>query len=252
MGRNIKLIIQYDGTRYNGWQKRPGDDKTIQFKFENLFSKMFGEDIEVIGSGRTDKGVHALMQTANFHVPEKAVFFTCGEMLEYINSHLPKDIAVISVTEADDRFHARFDCKSKTYLYRMDTRLVQDVFQSRFRAHIRPELDIKEMKGAINYFVGKHDFTAFTSNKIKNKNNIREIFSADILTYPENKGFIDIEYTGDGFLYKMARIMSGTLIEIGRHKRKADDIPAIFEGRERAMAGYTAPAEGLVLKNVEY
>ena len=250
--RNIKLVIQYDGTRYNGWQRKPGDDKTIQYKLENVISRMLGEEVLVIGSGRTDKGVHALMQVANFHSSKKATFFTCDEMLDYINSHLPQDIAVISLTEADSDFHARFNCKSKTYLYRIDNRPVQDVFQNKFRTHIRPDLDIREMKKAIKYFVGKNDFTAFTSNKIKNKNNVREIFSVEIITHTGNNGFIDIEYIGNGFLYNMARIMTGTLLEIGLHKRKTSDIPAIFEGGERAMAGYTAPPEGLVLTNIEY
>ena len=250
MQRNIKLTIQYDGTRYHGWQKLPGDDKTIQYKFENVISRMLGARVEIIGAGRTDKGVHALMQVANFYEPKGAIYFTCEEMTEYINAHLPEDIAVIKVEEADERFHARYNAVSKTYIYRVDNRKVQDVFQSKFRTHIYLELDTKEMKKAAKYFIGKHDFTSFTSKKSKSKSMEREIYSIEIDT--GEKGFINIEYTGNGFLYNMVRIITGTLIEVGQHKKKASDIKGIFEAQERAMAGYTAPPEGLVLKNIEY
>ncbi len=249
--RNIKLIIQYDGSRYSGWQRRPGDERTIQYKLENVISRMLDTNIEIIGAGRTDRGVHAMMQTANFHIPESAVTFTCGEMLEYINAHLPSDIAVISVSEADERFHARFNCISKTYVYRIDNRRVQDVFQSRFRTHIQEKLDVAAMKKAIKYFEGEHDFTSFTSLKSKNKSAVRTIYSAEI-DYMEEDSFIDIRFCGNGFLYNMVRIISGTLIEIGLHKREVEGVPGIFSAKERAVAGYTAPPEGLVLEKTEY
>ena len=252
MRRNIKLIIQYDGTKYSGWQRKPGEERTIQFKLENVISRMLGQNTEIIGSGRTDKGVHAMMQVANFYEPKDAVYFSCNEMLEYINAHLPVDIAVVSVNEVESNFHARNSCVSKTYIYRIDNRLVADVFQSKFRTHIWPELDLKEMKKAAKHFIGVKDFTSFTSKKSRSKSAVREIFSLEIITYTQNKGFIDIEFKGKGFLYNMVRIITGTLIEVGFHKKEASDIPIIFAAKDRAMAGYTAPAEGLVLQLVEY
>lgn len=250
--KNIRLILQYDGSRYNGWQRRPGDEKTIQFKLENVISRMLGAEVDVIGSGRTDKGVHALMQVANFHIPVNAVQYTCQEMQEYINAHLPKDIAVIGLQEAPAAFHARFHCTKKTYAYRIDNREVQDVFQSKFRTHIRPDLDIKAMEKAASYFVGQHDFTAFTTKKGKHKSAIRDIYAITVETERGNPGFYTIRVSGNGFLYHMVRIIAGTLIEIGLHKKAASDIPAIFLAKERAMAGYTAPPEGLVLEQVLY
>ena len=247
--RNIKLVIQYDGTKYSGWQKRPGDEKSIQYKLENVISRMLDAKIEIIGSGRTDKGVHATMQVANFHEPKYAVYFSLGEMIEYINAHLPKDIAVISITEADERFHSRLNCTAKKYIYRIDNRKVQDVFQSKFRTHVTPKLNVKAMKQAAEHFVGEYDFTSFANKKSKSKSAIREIYSLEI---SEKGGFIDMEVRGNGFLYNMVRIIAGTLIEVGHGKKKASDIRAILEAKERALAGYTAPAEGLVLDSVEY
>lgn len=254
MERNIKLVIQYDGSRYAGWQRIPGNARTIQYKLEHVISRMLGVPIELIGAGRTDKGVHALCQVANFHEPADAIVYTCKEMLEYINSHLPQDIAVISVEEVDARFHARFHCKAKTYCYRIDNRPVQDVFQSKFRTHILPRLDVKAMQRAAVLLTGSHDFTSFTSAKSKTKSMVRELSSVTVTSGEEagGEGFINLTFTGNGFLYHMVRIMAGTLIEIGLHQRSPKDIKSIFEAKERAVAGYTAPPEGLVLESLEY
>lgn len=254
MGRNIKLVIQYDGTRYAGWQRIPGNAKTIQYKLEYVISRMLGAPVELIGAGRTDKGVHALCQVANFHEPAEATVYTCQEMLEYINAHLPKDIAVVSVSEESERFHARFHCKSKTYCYRIDNRQVQDVFQSKFRTHIQSRLDVRAMQRAAASLEGEHDFTSFTSAKSKNKSMVRRLTSVTVTSGEEagGEGFINLTFTGNGFLYHMVRIMAGTLIEVGLHQREAKDIKSLFAAKERAVAGYTAPPEGLVLEELEY
>lgn len=252
--RNIKLVIQYDGTRYAGWQRIPGNSRTIQYKLEQIISKMLGAPVEIIGAGRTDKGVHALCQVANFHEPEDAVVYTCKEMLEYINAHLPQDIAVVSVSEVSERFHARFHCKEKTYCYRIDNRLVQDVFQSKFRTHIPARLDVRAMRQAAALLEGEHDFTSFTSAKSKTKSMVRMLSSVEIISGEEagGEGFINLSFTGNGFLYHMVRILAGTLIEVGLHQRSPKDVSSIFDAKERAVAGYTAPPEGLVLESLEY
>lgn len=254
MERNIKLVIQYDGTRYAGWQRIPGNGRTIQYKLEQVISKMLGMPVELIGAGRTDKGVHALCQVANFHEPEDATMYTCKEMLEYMNAHLPQDIAVISVSEVAPRFHARFHCKEKTYCYRIDNRVIQDVFQSKFRTHILPHLDVRAMQRAAAFLQGTHDFTSFTSAKSKTKSMVRTLSAVTVTSGAEagGEGFINVSFTGDGFLYHMVRIMAGTLIEVGLHQRAPKDIKSVFDAKERAVAGYTAPPEGLVLETLVY
>ena len=244
--KNYKITIQYDGTRYKGWQVQKSTDMTIQGKIQDVLSAMTGQDIEVIGSGRTDAGVHALGQVANFHVPD---YFKPNEILEYLNHYLPMDIAVLGIEEVDGRFHARFNATSKTYIYRIHTSTIPNVFERKYMYTYTESLDVEQMRKAANFMIGTHDFAAFCGNKKMKKSTVRTVSSIDIV---EKESEIEICYTGDGFLQQMIRIMTGTLIEVGNGTKMPEDIPYILESKVRENAGYTVPAEGLALKIVFY
>ncbi len=243
--RNIRLLILYDGTRYKGWQRLPGVENTIQGKLEQTLSRILGEKIEISGSGRTDAGAHAIGQVANFHCESE---MPCQEILSQLRRYLPEDIGIESCQEASPRFHARLNCKSKTYRYRIWNSEKPCVFQRRFVYMLPEELDIEKMREAAGYFVGEHDFSAFCANKKMKKSTVRCIESITIAREGEE---LVLEFTGDGFLYNMVRIMVGTLLEVGLHRRKADSIPALFGGK-REEAGYLVPAQGLCLMEVSY
>lgn len=244
--KNYKIIIQYDGTRYKGWQVQKSTDMTIQGKLQAVLSEMTGQEIEVIGSGRTDAGVHAYGQVANFHVPD---CFKKQEILEYLNHYLPMDIAVISIEEVDDRFHARFNAVSKTYAYRIHTSTIPNVFERKYMYTYTEGLDVSAMRKAANLLLGTHDFAAFCGNKKMKKSTIRTVTSIII---EEKDHEIEISYTGDGFLQQMIRIMTGTLIEVGNGTKNPEDISQILESKVREYAGYTVPPEGLALCHVAY
>lgn len=244
--KNYKITIQYDGTRYKGWQVQKSTDMTIQGKIQDVLSTMAGQEIEVIGSGRTDAGVHAYGQVANFHVP---AHFKAQEIMDYINRYLPMDIAVIDIEEVDERFHARFHASSKTYIYRIHTSHVPNVFERKYMYTYTEKLDINKMRKAASLMLGTHDFAAFCGNKKMKKSTIRTVTAIDII---EKKNEIQISYTGDGFLQQMIRIMTGTLIEVGNGTKMPEDIPHILQSKIRENAGYTVPAEGLTLKCVVY
>lgn len=243
--RNIRLLVCYDGTRYKGWQRLPGVDNTIQGKLEQTLSRILGEEIEISGSGRTDAGAHAKGQVANFHCESE---LPCQEILSQLRRYLPEDIGIESCQEASPRFHARLNCKSKTYLYRIWNSEKPCVFERRF-VYVMPEqLDIGKMREAADYFVGEHDFSAFCANKKMKKSTVRQIESVTISREGEE---LVMSFTADGFLYNMVRIMVGTLLEVGLHKRKASSIPALF-GAKREEAGALVPAQGLCLMEVNY
>lgn len=244
--RNIRLTIEYDGTKYNGWQRLGNTENTIQHKLENVLSLMSGENIEVIGSGRTDAGVHALGQVANFHTRSP---MTTREILDYCNHYLPQDIVVKKAAEVEERFHARYNAVSKKYMYRIWNSHITTAFYRKYSYHVPEPLSIEKMRKGTAYLVGKHDFQAFSSVKSKKKSTEREIYSIEILKERER---IDILFHGNGFLHNMVRIMTGTLLEIGQGKRKAEEIPLILEGKIREKAGVTAPAQGLFLYEVYY
>lgn len=244
--KNYKITIQYDGTRYKGWQVQKSTDMTIQGKIQSVLSEMTGQEIEVIGSGRTDAGVHAYGQVANFHVPEH---FKAQEILEYLNQYLPMDIAVLDIEEVDERFHARFHATSKTYIYRIHTSTIPNVFERKYMYTYTESLDVEQMRKAANFMIGTHDFAAFCGNKKMKKSTVRTVSSIDIV---EKESEIEICYTGDGFLQQMIRIMTGTLIEVGNGTKNPEDILSILLCKVRENAGYTVPAEGLSLKRVLY
>ena len=204
-----------------------------------------GEEIEISGSGRTDAGAHAMGQVANFHCESK---ISCEEILSQLRRYLPEDIGIESCQEASLRFHARLNCKSKTYRYRIWNSEKPCVFERRF-VYVMPEqLDIGKMQEAAEHLVGEHDFSAFCANKKMKKSTVRCIESVTITREGEE---LIMTFTGAGFLYNMVRIMVGTLIEVGQNIRKADSIPLLFGGK-REKAGYLVPAQGLCLMEVNY
>ena len=244
--KNFKIVIQYDGTRYKGWQVQNSTDMTIQGKIQSVLSQMTGQEIEVIGSGRTDAGVHAYGQVANFHVADR---FEAEEIMEYLNHYLPMDIAVISIEEVEERFHARFHASSKTYVYRIHRSKVPNVFERKYMYTYVEELDVKAMKEAAKLLLGTHNFMSFCGNKKMKKSTVRTV--TDIVI-EEIGDELRISYTGDGFLQNMIRIMTGTLLEVGAGKKSVEDISKILETKNRENAGYTVPPEGLVLQTVYY
>lgn len=243
--RNIKLLISYDGKRYNGWQRQASTDQTIQTKLEQLLSKMTGEEIEVHGSGRTDRGVHATGQVANFRSDTS---MSTEEILEYMNTYLPQDIAILDVRDASPRFHSRLNVIQKTYIYRVWNSPVRNVLERNYTYHIPEPLDIEAMREASSYLLGTNDYQSFCARKMK-KSSIRTIHSIDIEPIGDE---IRFTYCGSGFLYNMVRILTGTLIEVGRHEREPISMVSILEAKQRSLAGHTAPAHALCLAKVEY
>ena len=243
--RNLRLDICYDGTRYKGWQRLGNDDNTIQGKIEACLSRILGEPIEISGSGRTDAGVHARGQVANFHC-ESAM--RADEILEELRRYLPEDIGIYSCKDASPRFHARLNAKEKTYLYRIWTGEEPCVFQRRYVAVMRERLDVKAMRAAAEHLAGEHDFSAFCGNPRFKKSTVRFVRKVEIR---EVGNELQIFATGNGFLHSMVRIIVGTLVEVGRGARSPESIPALFGGK-RADAGFLAPAQGLCLQEVEY
>lgn len=244
--RNIKITMEYDGSRYNGWQRLGDTENTIQSRLEKVLSKMTNGKIEIIGSGRTDAGVHALAQVANF---KTRTDMTTKEIRSYCNQYLPKDIVVKGVEEVDEKFHARYNAKAKKYLYRIRIGAIPTAFDRKYTYYVPNFLDIEAMKKASKLFLGEHDFQAFSSVKSKKKSTVREIF--DISITKEEKE-IHIMFHGKGFLHNMARIMVGTLMEVGEGKRTPESIKDILSSKVRENAGVTAPAQGLFLYEVFY
>lgn len=243
---NYRLDIEYDGSRYEGWQRQNRITNTIQGKIEEVLSKMCETPIEIDGAGRTDAGVHAKGQVANVHLETEK---SCEEICDYLNHYLPEDIAVQCVSEAEPRFHSRLLAKEKIYQYRILTGGHKNVFERKYVYPLQETLDIKAMKKAAEKLVGTHDFKSFCSNKKMKKSTVRTIYEIKL---EEENGEIRITYRGNGFLYNMVRILTGTLIEVGRGEKMAESIEGILEAKERSSAGFTVPARGLTLSEVRY
>lgn len=244
--RNIRLLLQYEGTRYQGWQRQTSSDNTIQGKLETLLSKMCGEDIEIQASGRTDAGVHAMGQVANFHTNCQ---MSTEEMLEYINTYLPEDIVVCEVREAAPRFHSRLNAVGKRYCYRVWNSGIPNPFWRRYAVQMAEELDVEQMQKAASYLLGEHDFKPFTSTKKGKKSTVRRIDNIDITREGD---MLTFTFEGNGFLHHMVRILMGTLVEVGKGERHAEEIPEILEAQSRERAGMLLPAKGLMLMEVYY
>ena len=307
---NIKFVIQYDGTKYKGWQSQGNADNTIQGRITEVLRRMVGTvdinqstrtlgemvdidgnahghrnlvdiksvddgrgnlvdiksvddgrrnqvDINLIGSGRTDAGVHALGQVANCHLEWSPQYadMSDADLLNEINRKLPDDIAIISLSHEDERFHARYSAIGKTYRYRIHVSPIASVFEQKYvYNYSHSQFDTDAMRRSARDLLGEHDFTAFCGNRHMKKSAVRTITSIEISEIRDENGLqeIVIDYSGNGFLQNMVRIMTGTLIEIGTHQRDADCIPAILASKDRTQAGYTAPAQGLSLIRVTY
>lgn len=244
--RNIKMIIQYDGTRYKGWQKQTENVNTVQGKLEYILSKMLEEDVQLVGCGRTDAGVHALNYTANFHTSSD---MNIDDMSRYIKDNLPEDIALLSLKNASERFHSRYNILSKSYLYRINNSKVKNVFDRKFVHNIDEKLDLEKMRQCSQVLVGTHDFQSFTTLKSKTKSTVRTI---NYINIEEKENIVEIEVNGNGFLWNMVRIILGTLIEAGKGKLNVSDVENILNAKKRADAGPMVPPKALFLKDVEY
>ena len=243
--RNIKLTIEYDGKDFNGWQIQP-TKLNIQGTIEQAIKQITGEDVELNASGRTDAGVHALGQLANFKTNSQ---IPIEKFAIAINSKLKRSIVIKKAEEVDERFHSRLSCKKKTYRYIINNSPEGTAIYRNLETHIPQKLDLSQMKKAIKYFEGEHDFKAFKASGTSSKSSVRTIYKADI--YQENEK-IFIEITGNGFLYNMVRIIVGTLVEVGLGKIKPEKIIDIIQQGKRENAGKTFPPNGLYLLKVMY
>ena len=243
--RNIKLTIEYDGKEYNGWQKQP-NKLNIQGEIERAIQNITGKQVELIGSGRTDAGVHAFGQVANFKIDSD---FPIEKMAIAINSQLKKSIRIKKTEEVSPEFHSRYNCHSKTYQSVIDNSEQGSAIYRYLSYHVLQELDVEKMQKAVTYFVGEHDFSSFKSSGTSSKSSVRIIYDANDEKDGER---VKISLTGNGFLYTMVRIISGTLVEVGLNNIEPEDIPKIIEAKNRQMAGKTLPPQGLFLMEVEY
>ncbi|MDD5603557.1 MAG: tRNA pseudouridine(38-40) synthase TruA [Eubacteriales bacterium] len=244
--RNIVLVIEYDGTGYHGWQTQK-NALSVQSVIEDALLKLTGEKTRLTASGRTDTGVHALGQVANFQTKSTIP----GDKYSHaLNSILPGDIAIRLSSETAKDFHSRFSAKGKRYLYRIYNSPVRSAILRNTACHVPQKLDVLLMNEAASYFRGTHDFSAFRSAGGNSTNPIRTI--SDAMVAENGEGLIEIDIAGDGFLYNMVRIIAGTLIMVGDGRKKPGEIESIIAAGDRRKAGKTAPPHGLYLKEVYY
>lgn len=241
----VLLKIQYDGREFYGWQKQEGR-RTIQAEIEKALEKLTGEPVEIFGSGRTDRGVHALDQAAHFDLKKN---IPVKNLPEALNNLLPNDISIKSAKIVDENFHARFDIKAKTYVYQVYNAKVKSAILANQSAYVNYDLDMKKMQGAAQILVGTHDFKGFCCANTSVKDFVREIYDIEI----KKKGkFLVFRVKGNGFLYNMVRIIVGTLIDVGRGLISEIDVKKALELGNRCYAGKTMPPEGLFLAKTEY
>lgn len=243
--KNYKMLIEYDGTRYYGWQRQP-EHETIQGKLEKVLSLMCQKEVEVIGAGRTDAGVHAKGMTANANMETD---LEPEQIRDYLNRYLPDDIAVREVREASPRFHARYNAVGKTYCYTCYDGEVKSVFDRRYYTRLEESPDVEKMREAAEILRGEHDFRNFCVNPRMKKSTVRCV---DRIEIARKGGYITFTFHGTGFLQNMVRIMVGTLLEVGCNRMTCDRVREVLEAKERQKAGPTAPAQGLCLMSVDY
>ncbi len=246
MKKNYKMILSYDGTRYLGWERQPGKENTIQGRLENVLARMTGEEVEVIGAGRTDAGVHARGMTANVRLETDR---TVEEIRNYLNDFLPEDISVLEVRPASDRFHSRYNATGKTYRYTCWTDPVKPVFDRKYVYVTKGIPDTELMREAAGHLVGEHDFASFCGNPRMKKSTVRRV---DLIEIRQDGPYLTFTYHGSGFLQYMVRILTGTLLEVGYGMRTPDSMEDLLAARKRELAGFTAPAQGLCLLKVDY
>ena len=248
---NYKLLIQYDGTDFHGWQVQE-NDCTIQGELERVIGTLEGEPVRVTGSGRTDAGVHAEGQVANVVLHKN---WTPLTLEKAINGNMSRDIRVMKVEEADEQFHARFSAKQKTYVYRVINAPVMSPFWRRFAQHERRPLDIGRMNEAARLFLGEHDWTAFASAHTDGESKVRDVRRFNITSKWDeraNAALVEFEITAKGFLRYMVRSIVGTLIEVGHGERDIETVQSAIVTGDRKLAGMTATAKGLTLLRVDY
>lgn len=244
--RNLQLLIEYDGTRYNGWQRLGNSDKTIQGKIENVLRQMTGTPTEITGSGRTDAGTHARGQVANFKTDSTLAI---SDMQQFFLRFLPQDIIVKAITEMPERYHARYNAKAKQYSYYVWHHPIPSAFERHYSYHQPQKLDLNAMRSAAELLLGTHDFAGFSALKKTKKSTVRTLQQ---VTIEEEGSKLHFTFIGDGFLHKMVRILVGTLLEVGSGSRSAQSIEAVFTSKIRSEAGETVPAQGLFLDKVWY
>ena len=229
-----------------GWQKQP-NKLNIQGNIEQAIKNVTGENVELFASGRTDAGVHSFGQVANFKTES---LIPVEKIPIALNTNLKKSIRIIKAEEVDEKFHSRLSCKKKTYRYVINNSSCESAIYRNLETYIPNKLNINKMKEAAKYFEGEHDFKAFKASGTSSKSSVRTIYKLNILEKENDRIYIEI--TGNGFLYNMVRIISGTLVEVGMEKIKPEEIIEIIESKDRSKAGKTLPAHGLFLLNVEY
>lgn len=238
------IDFSYSGANFSGYQKQPGK-RTVQDEIEKVLSSINNNSVELTSSGRTDALVNAIHQKAHFDLDKEIGAYKLNGAL---NSYLPDDIYVNSVTKVDNLFHARYMVKSKTYEYLINTGDYNPLLRTHVYQYCKP-LNIRKMKKAVKYFIGKHDFTTFVSAEDKKEDKVREIYDASV---DEKDGIIKITFKGSGFLKYQVRNMVGTLIKIGEEKVLPDIILSLLEKKDRKCAFLCAPAQGLTLTDVKY
>lgn len=244
--KNFKLTIEYDGSAYHGWQ-RQASEPTIQEAIEKALMTMTGRQVTLTGSGRTDAGVHAYGQVANFLGDTK---LTCENFQKGLNSLLPEDIVITACLEVPETFNARYDVKSKIYHYRILNRNLPAAIDRQYAWHIPHQLDVSAMHRAYPYIVGTHDFKAFEGSGSPRAHTTRRVIHANLVAQAD--GYLIFEIEGEGFLKFMVRNIVGTLVDVGRGKITPDDFTRILLSKDRNLAGKTAPAHGLFLMQVKY
>ena len=244
--RNLKMILEFDGSRYKGWQKQEDNDLTVQGKIEGVLTKLAGELIQVLGCERTDVGVHAESYMANFHTN---CDLSIEAMMDYLYENLPEDIVVKSMVEASERFHAAYNIKSKTYVYKINNNQLRDVFNRKYVYHTDMKLNVEEMKIAAEALVGTHDFQGFATVTPNTKSTTKTINYINII---EKNGMIEIEVNAEDFLWNMVRIIMASLLDIGEGKLKIEDIETLLTERTESKYSLMVKTKGLALRNVEY
>lgn len=246
--KKYKILISYDGTDYCGWQIQP-NGLSIQECIQTALEKILGSKTTIYGAGRTDAGVHAMGQMAHFSTP---INISANAIIKGLNGLIPQDIRILYAEESEPDFHARFSAQEKTYLYRVHTTPVQLPFERRFALHYTYPIDLKKLENALHYFIGTHNFLSFTNENTEGPahvNPIRTLY--ELALTPTPQGFT-LLFRGDGFLYKMVRNITGTLLDIARGKIPVDAPLAIFASKDRRRAMATAPPHGLTLQSIKY
>lgn len=244
--RNLKMILEFDGSRYKGWQKQADNDLTVQGKIEEVLCKITKEAVKISGCERADVGVHAESYTANFHTD---CDLSIEAMLECLQESLPEDIVVKSMVEASERFHAAFNIKSKTYVYKINNNELRDVFNRKYVYHTEHKLNLDEMRITAEALVGTHDFESLSTIEPNTKATVKTINSIDIT---EKNSVIEIEINGEDFLWNMVRIVIGGLLEVGKGKLRAIDIENLLNDKTASAYIPMAKTKGLFLRNVQY